>query len=640
MNKQKQIIGIVLVATLLILSMVSVSAVTITVTPAGQPGNTPNVDSQYPDNWFGRLLSDFANMGAFTVYGDELGCDKYVREGNILEFLNGDVVTISRPNGEQAFVNWFRGSPYEGIYSDHTTISRQFVAENFVSGSEGMETVWTCDAGAYWLNKCYVEVYECANPICYTNSDCSSGETCVKTIISQSIPNAGVCKTSNPTHTTKVYTCANGVKTLTNTVSYGSSNFCTSSSDSQYIIGSTTRCLPDSQIPQECVGSCGDGVCNILNSVENQANCPQDCGAACVPDNSAQSTTCYGTSFVNNCGTTLNGVKNCTISSGATCMETYSKKNSMGTVLVGESCSTSLECKSGYCHQFGLLGADRCDTSAGANNCYSLDCKVIKDLSIYTDFFSYGTLKYFYSGNEIGASEFGEGCDLNADCESGYCNPNGIWSATCDYMAAPSDCIVKPIVNFTTIGLSDLQKISLTREAIKGSTTSDLIAAACLEDKECIVLNSNYTAQCIPIAILREDGIISPASSTSFFDKVSTIGKTSLYAGTIGIVACTVSLASGAGVVLAPAFCGWAAALVGGTATLAYYDLNENDALLSKLKAKDANSVGLCVAEKEKSYCAATSWAAFFTIPGQDKCTSGLIIIIVGAMFILVIIKR
>ena len=199
-----------------------------------------------PDNWLGRLISKMKfsifKVGTFTVYGDELGCAKYSTQQNT--FKKGDKVILTAEPGETGYVNWFRGSPYDGTYSDHPGDSRQFVGEEYIEyGKEYNSVSWTCDAGAYWNRDCYYDFYSCPFP-CYSDSECSSGEFCDKSVLSQKIPNAGVCKVSIPKHTTKVYRCENGEKTDLGEVSHGSLNFCNDPTDSKYLIGTTDQCLP------------------------------------------------------------------------------------------------------------------------------------------------------------------------------------------------------------------------------------------------------------------------------------------------------------------------------------------------------------------------------------------------------------
>lgn len=282
----------------LLLGMFFVSAEEITISEDGISTFKPS----YSDNFVGRFLSKyFSQVGSFTVYGDELGCDDYPAEPYI--FKKGTTATVTTDYGESVFVNWFRGSPYDGTYSSHPSSidSRQFVGENFVS--ENSQVGWTCDAGGYWdsdgdgLGECYVEYYSCPNIPCYSDSDCASGETCVKDVLSQKIPNAGVCKVSNPTHQTNVYRCEDGTKTSLGKVSYGNSNFCTNPSASKYLIGTTDQCL-----------TYEPSICNT---------------PSCTPSSTCASNTCIGQTCSNGCGGIVQGTKDC--SSSGTCSDGIKK---------------------------------------------------------------------------------------------------------------------------------------------------------------------------------------------------------------------------------------------------------------------------------------------------------------------------
>lgn len=201
------------------------------------------------DNWLGRIISSIKfsifKSGTFSVYGDTLKCS--TSASSVITLKNGQSKTITTSNfgTGQGFVNWFRGSPYNGQYPDHTSDSRQYLGESWV----GSSWTWTCDAGAYWNNDCYIDLYNCPKP-CYSDSECGSGKTCDKSVLSAKIPNAGVCIAAPYTHQTQVYRCSNGVKTNLGKVSYGDVNFCTNPSATKYLIGSTDQCL--TYEPTEC----------------------------------------------------------------------------------------------------------------------------------------------------------------------------------------------------------------------------------------------------------------------------------------------------------------------------------------------------------------------------------------------------
>lgn len=240
-------IGITLILGILLITICGqINAVIFT-----QTEDVVDTSNYISDSFWGRLASTLQfymiKQGTFTVYGDELGCEKY--PSHTQKWVNtvtplGRTMTITLEPGDAMFINWFRGSPTDGVYADHPGESRQFMEEVWLEYGKTPDNKYkiTCDAEGYWNYECYVEQYLCDQP-CYSNSDCPSGQYCEKTIISQKIPGAGVCKTSNPTHKTKVYRCENGVKTSLGEVSYGNTNFCNNPIDSKYLIGSTDQCL-------------------------------------------------------------------------------------------------------------------------------------------------------------------------------------------------------------------------------------------------------------------------------------------------------------------------------------------------------------------------------------------------------------
>jgi hypothetical protein len=165
-------------------------------------------------------------------------------------------MTVTAPSGTAGFVNWFRGNPNDGTYSSHPGDSRQFMGEVFVD--KGKSTSFTCDSGAYWNNQCYYDFYNCPPP-CYSDSECGSNKFCDKSIVGQEIPNAGVCKSTElPTYKTKVYSCANGVRTLVKEVSSGDLNFCSWSSDyNNYLLPggeASGVCYTLANQPEICTG--------------------------------------------------------------------------------------------------------------------------------------------------------------------------------------------------------------------------------------------------------------------------------------------------------------------------------------------------------------------------------------------------
>lgn len=216
------------------------------------------------DNWLGRIISQIQfsifKAGDFTIYGRELECAIFPTQQN--NFKKWDEVILTAESGEAGFINWFRGSPDDGAYSDHPGDSRQFMREDYIEyGKSYDSTSFTCDAGAYWDNDCYWEFYLCPFP-CYSDADCDSDEECDKRILSQVIDNAGVCKEIDEegeiielTHKTKVYECSDGEKTLIKTVSDGDKNFCRDPDKNNYLIpgvGSSGVCYELENEPKIC----------------------------------------------------------------------------------------------------------------------------------------------------------------------------------------------------------------------------------------------------------------------------------------------------------------------------------------------------------------------------------------------------
>ena len=216
------------------------------------------------DNWLGRIISQIQfsifKTGDFTIYGRELECEIFSSQGNGFK-IEEEAILTAEP-GEAGFINWFRGSPDDGTYSDHPGDSRQFMREDYIEyGKSYDSTSFTCDAGAYWNNDCYWEFYLCPFP-CYSDADCDSDEECDKSILSQVIDNAGVCKEVDEegeiielTHKTKVYECSDGEKTLKKTVNDGDLNFCRNPDKNNYLIpgvGPTGVCFVLEEEPKIC----------------------------------------------------------------------------------------------------------------------------------------------------------------------------------------------------------------------------------------------------------------------------------------------------------------------------------------------------------------------------------------------------
>jgi hypothetical protein len=278
------------------LSFALVGAYTVTT------DNTPADTSGYPmDNFLGRLFSSLGYSGEFTGYGKALECTEFpvettvfTRDTTLLKIIqftplrsiltSTETVVIRADDNEVIMVNWFRGSPEDGYYEDHPTTakSRQFMGEIFlenVDTIDGEKSIkLTCDARAYWNNLCYYEIYRCPKP-CFTISDCFSGQTCDKTILSQiteTTPlyfpeNAGKCIAEEKDWKTQVYRCSDGEKINLGKVDSTNLNFC-DEGEIKYLIGTTDQCLDYE--PESCYKTDAE----VIEEKEEETTLPPQVG--------------------------------------------------------------------------------------------------------------------------------------------------------------------------------------------------------------------------------------------------------------------------------------------------------------------------------------------------------------------------
>ena len=236
--------GLILSVLIVITLMISLSS--------GALGESITVTNVPSDDFLGRIISWFRyNIKPATIYGVELECSVFAND--IETFKKGESITFYKPAGKAAFINWFRGSPYNGAYSDHPNVNRQFIAETLLFG--GLDsTWWTCDAGAYWNNDCYGEIYFCSSPPCKLDSQCLPGEFCsFEGEFSREYIGYGTCKTEEELqHTTNVYRCSLGTKTYEGLASYGHVWWCINPNHIQFLTSDGSKCLPQSQEPLEC----------------------------------------------------------------------------------------------------------------------------------------------------------------------------------------------------------------------------------------------------------------------------------------------------------------------------------------------------------------------------------------------------
>ena len=242
--------GLILSVLIVITLMISLSS--------GALGESITVTNVPSDDFLGRIISWFRyNIKPATIYGVELECSVFAND--IETFKKGESITFYKPAGKAAFINWFRGSPYNGAYSDHPNVNRQFIAETLLFGGVD-STWWTCDAGAYWNNDCYGEIYYCDSPPCKLDSECLPGEFCsFEGEFSREYIGYGTCKTEEELqHQTHVFRCSEGTKTYEGLASYGHVWWCLNPNHIQYLTSDGSKCLPQSQEPLECSTTAGD----------------------------------------------------------------------------------------------------------------------------------------------------------------------------------------------------------------------------------------------------------------------------------------------------------------------------------------------------------------------------------------------
>lgn len=189
-----------------------------------------------------------------------------------------------------------------------------------------------------------------------------------------------------------------------------------------------------------------------------------------------------------------------------------------------------------------------------------------------------------------------------------------------------------------------LKKYSLTRDEIKSFPIQDLIASACLSSKECLD-RENYSVSCIRLNKLKEEGLIGETEVTDMAQKAKLTFGGSVLGGGIALTVCAASAVAGPVAFIA---CGIGGAMIGAASGYGLTEIvggagdffSKEDTLTKAIKSGDSTSYGICTAEpKTFNYCQYTQWAGFFTIPGTDKCLSGLIIILVGLGIIILLFK-
>ena len=391
------------------------------------------------DNWFGRIVSkiksSISGVEAFSVYGLELECSNYPDE--IIRFKDGEevILTGSDFSSGQGFINWFRGSPDNGAYSDHPNIDRQDLGEEWVGNGQTMR--WTCVSGQYWYEgfnpfgkgDCYVDLYNCDAP-CYSDSDCTGEEFCDTSVLSgSSIPgNPGVCKTEILTHQTQVYECNAGVKVDKGLVSHGSVNFCPNPLETKYLIGTTNHCYSDE--PDACV----TGV-----DPDDKWYC----------DNAPTENLCEPYAF-------------CTWE-GSSC--SYTPVSSGG---IGDACSENFQCASGYCDKNAWYSLGK--------TCQLIPWSELKKVGLERDEISDLTV------NDLLAVA----CLSNSECIP----KNNELTAKCIPISKLKD------EGTLTVGVNsffDNAKLKVNHAIGLGSTIGILSGAACVTGSALVIISAPYT---------------------------------------------------------------------------------------------------------------------------------------------------
>lgn len=319
----------------------------------------------------------------------------------------------------------------------------------------------------------------------------------------------------------------------------------------------------------------------------------------------------------------------------------------------GIVCSNSVGCKNlGLfvfedkicCDSQGCGTADHPQCTAAGGYCY--DGNLIHycpdgqtHLNLADDCY-HGLLNSFYCcnlGTINGTKPVGEICDNDIECITSHCDKSHWYSQTQTCQPTPWNEVIK---------------VAATREDISQMTVGDAINIACLSNSECRVENGSYTAKCIPINRLKEDGTLSFSSDSFMNQAKSFVQRGTIGAGIgglTGIFICAAFVTSGGvadiitaggAAILTPAIVAICSATITGGAvigaTLATtISFTDKDPITAKINAGDVDSVGLCVKEpSEGDWCSIASKFGFFKITG-DKCTDGSII---GGILLLLII--
>lgn len=635
--------------------VISVVALLILLMVGGVVAESIEIESDISDSWLGRFISKIkytlSKQEAFTVCGDTLGCASFPTSPSPFFYINGETMFLNpgMVGAQSAFVNIFRGSPYDNQYSEHLNDDRQFLGEYFVDAFNTYSSV--CDAGAYWdsdgdgIGECYVDYYMCSNAPCYSDSECSSGEFCDIDALSScsALINAGVCRISTPTHTTDVYQCEDGTKTYLGDVSSGNVNFCTDPSDTKYLIGTTDRCLDYE--PSECYevppvngDVCGDG---NIDSGETCSNCPEDVGICPVGDANFEVDIITAPSALIQSGDTITAEVQITNVGGDGTMSVevgvYKDEDiaSWGFAIVQQVSNCEPTEKNVQTKQITLNAGE--STTTTYQFIAPTVCRPITNAITEFDLLAVAYINCFNTGQATGvtgsdrwAIQFQPRDDCTGSCSNGI--KDGEETDTDCGGSECSKCRVLYKCARTTDCESDLACIngycsdeSARQKGIKASdikkmTSEDLAQSMCIESAQC-----QSESSCQSMQWLIDEGHLTDTEADDLVDESAIFLTAS--GGAIGVGVCAVGVAAlslttaGGAAILFP-LCG----VAGGAAGLGLNELIEN------WFDKDMTKVGYCILEEPNAWCGFASNLALFPIT-DDDCTDGSIILGIIALF-------
>ena len=443
-----------------------------------------------------------------------------------------------------------------------------------------------------------IEVYCCPYEACDSDSDCDSypassyGDFCNT--------NYGSCYGEAPSYTTPKYKCVNEDWVSDGTASFGEDNFCDEGLNNYVDRVGGEHCRTSSY------SSVNDGT--WCGSVDECSTGETDCDGQTYY-------TCSGGDWVNEglvdgkCGYAPD--KSCE-DLGTDMNTCYNRNDCIWTRF--SNCKTVLDA--------GCTGMREQDCNQGANCDWTgVTCEVAEDPS-------------------TGGKQIGESCLADLECESIHCDDEG-WFQISDV------CQPTP--------WSKLKKVGLERNVISDLTNNDLLSIACLKNEECLPINENYTAKCIPISKLKDDGTLTVGVDSFFENAQETISNGILGGAIGGVLGGAACVGSVVGIVVAAptvagsvAFSAAAAtactAFVGGGAiygTTVGLGISDKDEIVDLLEANDADSVGLCVSDQGGAFPFSqyTSWASIIPIV-DDEDVNGLLNILIGLGAVLLVFRK